>query len=111
MSSSTFAFSTQKTMHELDEDMSPPLTPGMSTSSAGKDGALDRRSAWGSAKVVLHGVKAAGRFSTLRDLVGTDAYVDESRLKMVKALGGCCQWAQGTLIDDPEGQMCIAAFW
>jgi hypothetical protein len=41
----------------------------------------------GAARTVMAGVKAANRFSTLRDLIGTDAYIEESRLKMLRALG------------------------
>lgn len=56
-------------------------------STAGGSTTMARKSAWGSAKTVLVGVKAAGRFQTLRDLIGDDAYIEESRLKMMKALG------------------------
>jgi hypothetical protein len=73
-------------------DPSPDLVPsGASLSGGGGSGGLQpRKSGWGGAKVVLHGVKASTKFQTLRDLIGTDAYIDEKRLRMLKALGG---WA------------------
>lgn len=50
---------------------------------------------WKSAKNVLGLMRVTGRFSTLRDLVHTDAYIEPSRLKMVKHLGEvcCCECA------------------
>jgi hypothetical protein len=36
---------------------------------------------------VLHGVKAAPKFQTLRDLIGGDSYIDPARLKLGRALG------------------------
>lgn len=48
---------------------------------------LPPSSNWSGAKSVLAAVKAANRFQTLRDLIGTDAYIEPSRLELVKALG------------------------
>ncbi|PRW56224.1 Dual specificity kinase shkE [Chlorella sorokiniana] len=48
---------------------------------------LPPTSNWAGAKSVLTAVKATGRFQTLRDLIGTDAYIEPSRLELVKALG------------------------
>ncbi|KAL4457677.1 hypothetical protein ABPG75_012542 [Micractinium tetrahymenae] len=42
---------------------------------------------WQGAKTVLLATKAASRFRTLRDLLGQEAYISPSRLRLLKSLG------------------------
>lgn len=65
-------------------DGRPPLAPSAPRDSVDGEGS---RKGWQSARNVLGLMRVTGRFSTLRDLVHTDAYIEPSRLKMVKHLG------------------------
>lgn len=70
-----------------------PLTPATSGSTAdesklGRSISGNRNSSgWNSARNVLTVVKTTNKFTTLRDLIGTDAYIEPARLRVGKALG------------------------
>lgn len=66
---------------------SDPAADGGTANGAAAASDLARPSQWKNARGVLTAVRAAGRFATLRDLIGTDAYIEPGRLKLLKALG------------------------
>ena len=55
----------------------PPMQPSKSSLAAG----------WGKAKGVLGIVRASTALGTLRDQVGADAYIDRTRLKVIRQVG------------------------
>ncbi|PSC71652.1 Dual specificity kinase shkE isoform B [Micractinium conductrix] len=64
------------------------LRPNLELSSH-PSGQLSTRASggWKSARNVLTAVSTTAKFATLRDLVGTDSFIDPPRLRMVKHLG------------------------